>query len=158
MAMLCTIAVRTGTGDLAGAADSLHETSMSAAAETTAAVSRTNLHLMSSLLSERLLKVGLRAPEGEQALLILLIGVNCGCLLLQQIAQEDGGLAELIGHFAQFLIRRIARSSGHSHQRTALAQLPKSVVDVEQHLRASLLQLVLTLLDDSSFLLHVVAA
>src|ERR1700712_1274634 len=87
-AMFCTIAVRTGTSDLAGIADSLQAPSIRAAAEAAMAVSRKTLYLMCSLFPESFFKVRLRAPEGQQALLVLLIGIGSCCLLLQHVAQE----------------------------------------------------------------------
>ena len=82
MAMFCTSAVRTGTGDFAGIADSLHAASIRAATEAATAVSRKTLRLMCSLFPESFLKVRLRAPEGQQALLVFLVGIDSGCLLL----------------------------------------------------------------------------
>lgn len=82
MAMFCTIAVRTGTGDLAGIGDSLHAASIRTATEAAMVVSRKTLHLMCSLFAESFLKVRLRAPEGQQALLVFMIGIGSGCLLL----------------------------------------------------------------------------
>jgi hypothetical protein len=82
IAMFCTIAVRTGTGDLAGIVDSLQAASIRAAAEAAMAASRKTFHLMYSLFPESFIKVRLRAPEGQQALLVFMIGIGSGCLLL----------------------------------------------------------------------------
>ena len=82
MAIFCTSAVRTGTGDLAGIADSLHAVSIRAVAEAAMTISRKTLRLMCSLFPESFLKVRLRAPEGQQALLVFMIGIGGGGLLL----------------------------------------------------------------------------
>src|SRR6202522_3306402 len=108
-AMVCTIAVCTGSGSVSAEFCCLHAVPLSVRAIASAV--RQNLApvgFIGSLFPKSLFKCGLCVPEGKQALFIVVVRVGDRGLLLQQIAQQYSGMFELIAHFAQLLIGRVA--------------------------------------------------
>src|SRR5580692_1984915 len=158
-AMVCTIAVCTGSGRVSAAFCCLQARPPSVRAVASAVrQSLTAVGFIGSLFPKSLFKCSLCVPEGKQALFIIVVGVGDRGLLLQYIAQQYGGMFELIAHFAQLLIGRVAGGLGHIEHRTALLQLAEVVVDIEQHLGLRLLQLKMALLHTYVFLPYFISA
>src|SRR5277367_4094213 len=158
-AMVCTFAVCTGNGRVSAEFCCLHAVPPSVRAVPSAVRQNlTAVGFIASLLPKSLFKCSFCIPEGKQALFIFVVGVGDRGLLLQQIAQQHSGVFELIAHFAQLLIGCVAARLGYLEQSTALLQLAKGVVDIEQHLGLRLLQLIVTLLHANIFLPHLVSA
>src|ERR1700734_3318103 len=133
-AMVCTIAVCTGSGRVSAEFCCLHAVAPSVrAAANAVSQSLRAVGFMASLLPKSFFKGSLCIPEGKQALFIVVVGVGDRGLLLQQIAQQHSGALELVAGFAQLLVGRIAAGLGHFEQGTAFFQLAEAVVDIEQH-------------------------
>src|ERR1700733_2997290 len=158
-AMVCTIAVCTGSGRVSAEFCCLHAVAPSVRAVASAvSQSLRAVRFIASLFPKSFFKGSLCIPEGKQALLIVVVGVGYRGLLLQQIAQQHSGVFELVADFAQLLIGRVAAGLRHFEQRTALFQLAEAVVDIEQHLGLRFLQLIVALLHASILLPHFVSA
>src|ERR1700743_1912935 len=149
------MAVRTGKGALLATASCLHAVRHGASAA--AEAMRMNLIIV-LLLSQRFFETCLGAPEGEKAFLILVVGAGNGGLLLQYIAEQDGGSFEFVIHLAQLFVCCGARGFRHGKERPALGKLAETTVYVKQDLCTSLIQLIFALLDDGFFLLYFVSA
>src|ERR1700761_5988586 len=86
-AIVCTIAVCTGTGRVSAESCCLHPVAPSRRGPATAAAKNlVTVGFISSLFPKSFLEQSLGVPEGQQALFIILIGVSHRSLLLQHVA------------------------------------------------------------------------
>src|SRR6185437_16192683 len=155
--IVSTVTARTGVATGAAATCCLHPVPAMVNRLASAAVRMhigTVMHCMALLLTQGLLKCRLRIPERKQAGLIIMVGVGDRCLLLQHIAHQHRRLRILVIDLAQLLAGGLALRLRDCKQRSALPQLAKGIVYIQQDLRSSLVQLIFALLHHNSFLFH----